>query len=88
MCEFLNYPVKKKIQLAIGKNSFLKLAAKTLAGLAPEVNQRNPLHADAKAHKWRIHPGFETHGRCYQKSKTGIWVAPQQGLMPSKFLFF
>ena len=29
--------------------------------------------------------GFETQGRCHQKSKTGVSVAPRKGLMPSKF---
>ena len=31
-----------------------------------------------------IHPGFETQGRHHQKSKTGVSVAPQKGLMSSK----
>ena len=30
-----------------------------------------------------IHPGFETQGRCHQKFKTVISVAPQEGLMSS-----
>ena len=29
----------------------------------------NPLHTGDKAHKEEIHPGFETQGRGYQKSK-------------------
>ena len=32
-----------------------------------------------------IHPGIETQGRCHQKSKTGVSVDPQKGLMYSKF---
>ena len=40
-----------------------------LAGVAPEVNLRNPLHAGKKACKWGIQPGFETQGRRHQKSK-------------------
>ena len=32
----------------------------------------------------RIHPGFETQGRCHQKSKTGLSMAQQKGLMSSK----
>ena len=48
------------------------------------VNLRNPLLAGDKGHKWEIDPGFETQGRRHQKSKTGISVAPQKGLMPSK----
>ena len=31
-----------------------------------------------------IHPGFETQGRCQQKSKTGVSVAPQKDLSPPK----
>ena len=32
------------------------------AGIAPEVNLGNPLYTADKAHKWGIHPGFETQG--------------------------
>ena len=53
-------------------------------GVAPEVNLRNSLHASDKAAKWGIHPGFETQGRCHQKSKTGVSVAPQKGLVSFK----
>ena len=31
-----------------------------------------------------IHPGFNTQGRCHQKSKTGVWVATQKALSPPK----
>ena len=55
-----------------------------LAGVTPEVNLRNSLYAGDKAHKQRIHPDFETQGRHHQKSKTGVSVAPQKGLMSSK----
>ena len=41
--------------------------------------------AGEKARKRGIHPGFETQGRCHQKSKTGVSVAPQKGLVSSKF---
>ena len=37
-----------------------------------------------KAHKRGIHPGFETQGRRHQKSKTGVSVVPQKGLVFSK----
>ena len=33
--------------------------------------------------KW-IHPGFETQGRCHQKSKTGISVVTRKGLKSFK----
>ena len=49
-----------------------------------DVNLRNSLYAGRKARKRGIHPGFETQGRRYQKSKTGVSVAPQKGLMSSK----
>ena len=51
------------------------------AGVAPEVNLRNSLHAGDKARKRGIHPGFETQGRRCQKFKTGVSVAPRKGLM-------
>ena len=41
-----------------------------------------------KARKRGIHPGFETQGRRNQKSKTGVLVAPQKGLVSSKIFFF
>ena len=56
------------------------------AGVAPEVNLRNSLHAGDKASKQGIHPGFETQGRHRQKSKTGVSVAPRKALMSSKNL--
>ena len=59
-------------------------AVKRSAGVTPEVNLRNSLHTGDKAHKQWIHPGFETQGRHHQKSKTGVSVAPQKGLMSSK----
>ena len=34
--------------------------------------------------KCQLHPGFETQGRRYQKSKTGVSVAPQKGHVSSK----
>ena len=51
----------------------------------PEVNLREcvtsmPLPSMIKA----THYGFETQGRCQQKSKTGGSLAPQKGLMSSK----
>ena len=34
-----------------------------------------------------IHPGFETQSRRYQKSKTGVSVASQKGLVSYKNYF-
>ena len=48
------------------------LGAKRSAGVAPEVNLRNPLHRGNEAHKRGNHPRFETQGRYHQQSKTGI----------------
>ena len=54
------------------------------AGVAPDVNLRNPLYVGDELYMWGIHPGFETQGRHDQESQTGISVAPQKGLMSSK----
>ena len=57
------------------------LIIKRSAGVAKEVNLRNPLHIGDKVHKSGIHPDFETQGRRHQKSKTGRQtVAPRKGL--------
>ena len=55
------------------------------AGVAPEVNLREcvtgmPLPSSDKA----ANSGFETQRRRHHKSKTGVSVAPQKGLMSSK----
>ena len=43
------------------------------------------------SHRWEstqgIHPGFKIQGRCHQKSKTRVSVAPQEGLVSSKNVF-
>ena len=57
------------------------LAVKRSAGVAPEVDLRNPLYAYNKAHKQGIHSGYETVGKCHHKSKTGVpyqkyWCPP------------
>ena len=53
------------------------LAAKRSAGVAPEVNFRECVNKTA-------HSGLETQRRHHQKSKTGVSVVPQKGLMSSK----
>ena len=63
------------------------LAAKRLAGVAPEVNLKEcvthmPLSATYKA----AHSGFETQRKHHQKSKTGVSVAHNKRLMSSKYL--
>ena len=58
------------------------LAAKRLAGVAPEMNIREcvtcmpPPSVNKTAHS-----GFETQRRHHQRSKTGVSMAPQKGLM-------
>ena len=54
------------------------LVAKRSAGITPEVTCM-PLPSANKA----AHSGFETQSRCHHKSKIGISVAPQKGLMSS-----
>ena len=64
----------------VGSNTtWPPLPTKKSAGVAPEVNLRNPLHAGDKACKRVIHPGFESQGKCHQKYKTGV-----SGLMSCK----
>ena len=69
------------------------LAIKRSASVAPEVNLRNPLHADEDARNQGIHPGFETQSRRHQNSKKRYqwpqknWpqnVSPKQSIGGSK----
>ena len=59
------------------------LATKRLAGVKAEVNLRETCTPPSSANK-AAHSGFETQRRHHQKSKTGVSVAPQKGLMSSK----
>ena len=62
------------------------LATKRSAGVAPEVNFRKYVERMPLPSGTRLpHSGFETHRRCHQKSKTGVSVAPQKGLMSTFF---
>ena len=54
------------------KGLAVMLAIRRSAGVAPEVNLRNPLQSGEETHKQGIHPGFETHGIHHHKSKTGL----------------
>ena len=66
------------------------LAAKRSVGVAPKVNLRILLHVSDKAGKQgdpHCHTGYETQGRCHQKSNTDVSVAPQEGPMFSKIIF-
>ena len=51
------------------------------------MNLSNPLHLSEEAHKWGFHPGFETQGGRHRKSKIGVSVQPQKGLMYTKKMF-
>ena len=51
-----------------------------------ELNLSNELHTAKKANKWGIHPGFETHGKHHQKSKTGVVVAPAKDKEKKRWL--
>ena len=63
------------------------LVAKRSAGVALEVNLRNMFCARNEARKQGIRPFFETQGRRHQKSKRGVSMAPQKGLMSKKKIF-
>ena len=56
------------------------LAAKMLAGVALEVNLRNPLHFSNKVHKQGDLPGFVTQNRYHQLQSSSI-SGPTKGLI-------
>ena len=54
------------------------LATKWLAGVAPEVSRREYLtYTPPPSVSKVVHSDFEPHGKCHQKSKTHVSVAPQ-----------
>ena len=59
-------------------------AIKRSVGVTPKVNLRNLLHPGKETWNRGIQSGFETQGRCHHKSKTGVSVVQQIGLMSSK----
>ena len=70
-----------------GKPLAIMLAIDTGKGVALEGNlgeciSHTPLPSANKA----THSGFETQRRRHQKSKTGVSMTPQKGLMSSKNL--
>ena len=69
----------------IKKGSAAMLAIKSSVGVAPAVKMSKPLHLGDDAYKPGTNSGFEAQGRCNQKFKIGVRVAPQKRLMPSKF---
>ena len=56
------------------------------AGVTPEVNLRNSLHAGNKAHKQGIHPGFETQGSITKVQNRGISSLTKRTYVLQKFL--
>ena len=54
------------------------------AGVAPELNLMNLLCPGNEACKQGIHIGIKSRDRHHQKSKTGVSVVPQNGLMSLK----
>ena len=57
------------------------------AGVTPEVNVRELVTCTPSPSMNKVdHHTFETQRRCHQKSKTGVSVAPQKGLMSSKII--
>ena len=64
------------------------LATKKSEDVTLEVNLRNLLHTSDEEHKWGIYSDYENQGRRHQKSKVGVLVVPQEGLMSTKNFFW
>ena len=64
------------------------LAAKRSAGVALEVNLRNPLHAGDKPCKQGIRRGFECQGRRHQKSENRGMSGPTKRTDILQIYFF
>ena len=61
------------------------LAVKRSAGVSPEANlKEHASHTPPPTANKAAHSGFETQRRRYQKSKTGVSVAPQKDMCLSK----
>ena len=61
------------------------LVAKRSAGATLEMNLREWVtHTLPPSANKAVYSGFETQNRCHQKSKTGVSVTPQKGLMSCK----
>ena len=69
----------------VGQRGLVAMPANKSAGIKPGVNLSYPLHTGNKAHKKGMDPDIETQGRHHPKSKAGVSVAPQKGLMSSNF---
>ena len=69
----------------VGKQLAAMVAIKRSAGVAPEMNLRERIsRTPPPSVNKSANSGFETQKGRQQKSKTGVSVAPQKGLMSSK----
>ena len=67
------------------ERKYAMLAPKRSAGVAPKVNLREHVtYMPPPSVNKAAHSGFETQRRHHQKSKTGVSMASQKGLMSSK----
>ena len=64
-------------------DSVAMLAAKRLSGGVPEMESQGICLPPSSINKIACSV-FETQRRCHHKSKTGVPVAPQKGIMSSK----
>ena len=66
-------------------SSAAMLATKRSVGVTPKVNLREcVIHMPLLSVNKAVHSDFETQRRHHQKSKAGVSVAPQKGLMSYK----
>ena len=73
--------------MQVGKWLAAMLASKRLAGVVAELNLRELIsHTPLSSTNKAAHSGLETQRRHHQKSKTGVSVNTQKGLMSSKNL--
>ena len=72
----------------IEENGFTAmLAIKRSVGITQEVNlMEHVTYMPPPSVNKAVHSGFETQRRCHQKSKPGVTVTTQKGLMSYKIL--
>ena len=70
----------------VGKWLVAMLAVKRLPGVTPEVNLRQQ-HKPPPSTNEAAQSGFETQRIHHKQSETVVSLAPQKGLMSSKFFF-
>ena len=62
------------------------LPSERLAGVAPEMNLRNPSCAGVEAHKQGIQPSLKPQDRRHQKSKAGVAMVKKVLMSCKKYL--